>query len=269
MSSRSLTLIAICTLLFTISLTLLVTRVAAVALTLSGVSAEIAQFQARSAFTGAGFTTTESETIVNHPVRRKIVSSLMLIGNIGMAGVIASVIATFTYDTEKTNWPMRIGVLVAGITLLFLLARSRFLSRIISKMIERALLKWTSLDIRDYVSLLHLGAGYVVLELQVNEGDWVEGKPLSESRLSSEGVLVLGIHRTGGKYVGSPVGTTMLETGDSLTLYGPIDRLQELDLRKRGHDGDRAHRIAVQAQKEASKDEITDAETDNHPASQK
>ena len=64
----------------------------------------------------------------------------MLIGNIGMAGVIASVIATFTYDTEKTNWPMRIGVLVAGITLLFLLARSRFLSRIISKMIERALL---------------------------------------------------------------------------------------------------------------------------------
>ena len=242
---------------------MLVTRTAAIALTLTGVSEEIARFQARSAFTGAGFTTTESETIVNHPVRRKIISALMLIGNIGMAGVIASVIATLSHNADA-NWLVRFSLLLLGVLLMFILSRSEFLNRFISKMIERALLKFTSLDIRDYVSLLHLGSGYVVLELKVNEGDWVEGKPLAESRLSSEGVLVLGIHRTGGKYIGSPIGSTNLISGDSLTLYGPIDRLQELDLRKRGHDGDRAHRIAVQVQKEASKeDEATAAETEN------
>lgn len=184
----------------------------------------------------------------------------MLMGNIGMAGVIASVIATLSYNSEA-NWILRFSLLLMGILLMYILSRSEFLSRFLSKMIERALLKWTSLDIRDYVSLLHLGSGYVVLELKVNDGDWVEDKPLSESRLSSEGVLVLGIHRTGGKYIGSPIGTTTLQTGDSLTLYGPIDRLQELDLRKRGNDGDRAHRIAVQAQKEASKDESNETES--------
>ena len=132
-------MIGIFTLLFTISLTLLVTRTAAVALTLTGVSEEIARFQARSAFTGAGYTTEESETIVNHPVRRKIISSLMLMGNIGMAGVIASVIATLSYNSEA-NWILRFSLLLMGILLMYILSRSEFLSRFLSKMIERALL---------------------------------------------------------------------------------------------------------------------------------
>lgn len=248
-------MIPIFTLLFTLSLALLVTRIAAVALTLTGVSEEIARFQARSAFTGAGYTTNESESIVNHPVRRKIISWLMLMGNLGMAGVVASVIATFTTDTTgDVDWTMRILLLLTGILVLSMITRSAFVDRWISKLIEWALIKWTNLDIRDYVSLLHLGKGYVVLELQVKEGDWVANKLLSESRLTSEGVLVLGIHRKGGGYVGSPDGSTKIIPEDVLTVYGPIDRLEELDIRKTGFDGDRAHRIAVHAQNEVSKE---------------
>ena len=40
------------------------------ALKLNGLSAEVATFQAQSAFSGAGFTTSESEAIVSHPLRR-------------------------------------------------------------------------------------------------------------------------------------------------------------------------------------------------------
>ena len=225
------------------------------ALALTGVSDEVAKFQARSAFTGAGFTTSETETIVNHPVRRKIVSTLMLFGNIGMAGVIASLIATFTgQPQEQGGWAIRIFSLLAGLLVLSMLARSRFVDNIISKCIEWALLNYTKLDIRDYVSLLHLGKGYVVLELQVNEGDWVANKLLSESRLTSEGVLILGIHRASGAYIGSPDGKSKIIPGDTLTVYGPIDRLEELDIRKTGFDGDRAHRIAIEVQKEVSKE---------------
>lgn len=248
-------MIPIFTLLFTLSLALLVTRVAAVALALTGVSEEIARFQARSAFTGAGYTTNESESIVNHPVRRHIISWLMLMGNLGMAGVVASVIATFTTGNEgDTDWTLRILLLLTGILVLSMITRSAFLDRWISKLIEHSLIKWTNLDIRDYVSLLHLGKGYVVLELQVNEGDWIANKLLSESRLTSEGVLVLGIHRQGGDYIGSPDGNTNIVAEDVLTVYGPIDRLEELDIRKTGFDGDRAHRIAVHVQKEVNKE---------------
>jgi hypothetical protein len=245
-------MIAIFTLLFTLSLSLLVTRIAAVALTLTGVSAEIARFQARSAFTGAGYTTHEAESIVNHPVRRKIISWLMVLGNLGMAGVVAGVIATFTSSSEDgVDLSFRVTLLIVGALIIWLISRSKLIDNAISKLIEWALLKWTNLDIRDYVSLLHLGKGYVVLELQVNQGDWIADKPLSESRLTSEGVLILGIHRQGGTYVGSPDGQTKIVANDVLTVYGPIERLEELDIRKTGFDGDRAHRIAVAAQKEA------------------
>lgn len=73
-----------------ITLSILVTRVATVALTLTltGLSRESAKFQARSAFSGAGFTTTESEDVVNHPIRRRVIMSLMLIGNAGDSVII-------------------------------------------------------------------------------------------------------------------------------------------------------------------------------------
>lgn len=48
-------------------------RVGAIVLELTGLSTDVAAFQAQSAFSGAGFTTSESESIVNHPVRRKII----------------------------------------------------------------------------------------------------------------------------------------------------------------------------------------------------
>ncbi len=81
---------AILTLLIVLALSLVVTRVATVALTATGLSREAARFQARSAFSGAGFTTKESESVVRHPVRRRIIMWLMLAGNAGIAAAMAT-----------------------------------------------------------------------------------------------------------------------------------------------------------------------------------
>ena len=62
---------------------ILITRVASIALTHTGLSRESSKFQARSAFTGVGFTTNESEKVVNHPVRRRILLLLMIPGKSG------------------------------------------------------------------------------------------------------------------------------------------------------------------------------------------
>jgi len=61
-------MIAIISLLLVVLLSIIVTRVASIALTHTGISREAARFQARSAFTGSGFTTNESEMVVNHPI---------------------------------------------------------------------------------------------------------------------------------------------------------------------------------------------------------
>jgi hypothetical protein len=81
----------------------LVTRMAAMALALTGMSGEAARFQARSAFTGVGFTTREAEEIVWHPVRRRIVMLLMLLGNLGVGAVVATLMLSFI-TSVRTTW---------------------------------------------------------------------------------------------------------------------------------------------------------------------
>jgi len=88
-------MVSIFSLLLIISLSILITRIATIALLHTGLSRESARFQARSAFTGVGFTTAESEKVVNHPVRRRILLLLMLLGNAGVATAMSSLILTF------------------------------------------------------------------------------------------------------------------------------------------------------------------------------
>jgi hypothetical protein len=73
---------ALISLLSVVTLSILINKIATVALVQTGVAKHIARFQARSALTGCGFTTTEAEKVINHPVRRRIVAILMLLGNI-------------------------------------------------------------------------------------------------------------------------------------------------------------------------------------------
>ena len=251
---------AIVTLLVTITISILVTRIGGVALAMTGLSREIANFQARSAFTGVGFTTDEAETVVNHPVRRKILMLLMFWGNIGIAAVIASTIASL--GAEESNWSEKLGVLSVGVLVMFAVFTSRFIDSLISKIVQNALRKFTTLDVRDYNSLLHLHSGYVVVELQVKPDDWISDKDLNECSLLAEGVLILGLTRKTGAYIGSPNGKTRIEAGDLLTVYGPADRLEELDIRKQGYQGDRAHRIAVEIQKQVAEDAELSGEVD-------
>ena len=94
---------ALVSVLIAVILSLLVTRVAAEALTLTGLSHASASFQARSAFTGAGFTTAESESVVEHPVRRRIIMLLMFLGNAGVVTVISSLVLTFVATSPENR----------------------------------------------------------------------------------------------------------------------------------------------------------------------
>jgi TrkA-C domain len=225
---------------------LLVTRVATVALALTGLSREAAAFQARSAFFGVGFTTSESEAVVGHPVRRRIVLALMLLGNAGIVSVVASLVISFTGNDRQPL--IRLAVLVGGLVVLLLLARSRWVDRRVSRLIHVALSRWTDLDVRDYASLLELSGEYEVMELQIEAGDWLADRTLGELKLRDEGAVVLGLHRPDGSSIGAPHGDTHLRPGDTLILYGRARRLCELDTRATGRGGDEAHGAAVAEQ---------------------
>jgi len=136
-----------------------------------------------------------------------------------------------------------------------------------SRFIRWALDRWTRLEIRDYSSLLRLAENYVVSEMSVQADDWLAGRTLVELSLAQEGVLVLGIERPDGRFLGAPRGTTRLREGDLLLLYGHGDSFEDLDERPAGPVGNRRHVEAVgrHRDREGSKwdvDDTSEAEED-------
>ncbi len=231
--------------LLALTISLIVIRVGTMALMLTGLSREAARFQSHSAFTGVGFTTSESEAIVEHPVRRHLTMGLMMLGNIGMATVIATLTATLLSKSTSENWGLSLAVLAFGVLVLWLLATSAWIERQFNRPIAFALRKFSKLDVRDYVSLLELSNGFSVSELLVEGDDWIADKTLVELGLAREGVLVLGIRRHNGIYLGAPSSSNRIEASDTLVIYGPLKRLEELDSRCCGIEGDEAHQVAA------------------------
>lgn len=237
---------AIASLLVVLAVSLLITRVATVILVATGMSGEAARFQARSAFTGAGFTTSESEAVTSHPLRRRVVMILMLLGNVGIVASASSLIIGFKGGGPGASW-VRIIELAAGLLVLVYLSRSPWVSRHLAALIGRLLRDYTDLPTRDYASLLDLRGDHSVSELAVEPEDWVAGGTLNELGLREEGVVVLGINRPDGGYLGAPDGATRVQADDVVILYGLAEAVRAIDERKRGPLGDAEHERAVAA----------------------
>lgn len=205
--------------ILTISVT--VVRIAAVALRLTGIPADVARFQARSAFTGAGFTTSESEAIVNHPVRRRLIGLLMLAGNVGLASVVATVIVSFV-GTENSLAAMSRQVywLLGAIALLWFIALNPFADRIMCKSIGWVLHRTTSLGQHGHTALLQITSAYSVAEHTVFADSDLEGTALSKLSADHRKFLILGIEHADGSYSSAPEIDTLLAAGDRIVLYG-------------------------------------------------
>lgn len=219
-------MLAVVSLLIVLALSLLIVRIGSVALQMTGLSQDVASFQALSAFSGAGFTTAESESVVTHALRRKIVALLIRLGSAGVVTSVSTLVLSFVdTDTALTH---RLLVLLAGLVALLALARSTAFNRLVERWIRRALQKHTTLDLHDYAHLLHLREDYQITELAVAPDSWLASKPLEELHLAAEGIVVLGVLRQDGQYVGAPTRSLSLAPGDSILVYGHREHLQEL-----------------------------------------
>jgi hypothetical protein len=89
--------------LFIVFVSFLIVRAGSTALTLTGLDQKRARFQALSAYSGTGFTTKETEAVVNHPQRRHIIPWL--------------IVTTTTSFSTSTGYqiPINVLVLVVGI----------------------------------------------------------------------------------------------------------------------------------------------------------
>ena len=173
-------MIAVLSLLLVATLFISAARVATIALVGTGMATDVASFQARSALMGVGYTTTEAEDVINHPVRRRIILWLMTFGNAGIITGVTSMLLGFV-NAEASQTLRRAAILAVGLVVLIILTRVRFLERLLTKFTRWALARWTTLETRDLANLLRFGKNFGIIELAARDDDWLVGRPL-ESR---------------------------------------------------------------------------------------
>jgi len=241
-------MLALISLILVITLSMLIVRIGAIALEMTGLSKDVASFQAQSAFSGVGFTTNESEYVVSNPARRRIIRTLMFLGSAGITSAIATLLLTFIGKTGEETINSLI-ILALSLILLYITFTSKRVERIMRRWIKRFLNRaFPELRVYDYHQLLGLTKGYSISEVKVGPSSWMANKTLRELELNREGVIVLGIYRKSAEgeiYIGAPRGDTLVKPGDVLVCYGPEEGLLRLSKRTKGPRGDLEHEEAV------------------------
>ena len=250
-------MLALLSVIVILTISIIVNKIATAMLVNTGLSTHLARFQARSAFTGSGFTTTESEKVTRHPVRRRIIFHLMLLGNAGIVTVMASILLTFVNHNEKIiPWYYNVGIILGAVIILSILSSSNRINTWLTKVINKSLGRYTNMKNKDFNSLYKLTGDYRIVELEVQKGDWIAEKTTSEAKLREEGISILGIERVDSTYVGVPGYETIIHVDDILILYGKEESIKQLDRRKANKTGDSAHKKAVTTHTKEMLDQI-------------
>ena len=213
-------------LIIVIVVSALIIKIGSVALRMTGIDKETARFQSLSAFTGTGFTTTEAENIVNHPTRRKIVKALMLLGNIGIVSVVATVFLSFRAGSLADSLA-KIGVLGAVLIGLLGLSLAKGLENVFDRFIERRLSRMTYFSMGGFSEIVKLASGYGIAEVAIRPGHPLNGTKLFESNLSRSDIMVLAIKR-GIHLIPTPKANERIEAGDKLLCFGLLRNLATL-----------------------------------------
>ncbi len=88
---------------------------------LSGLTKDEARFQVTSLLTGTGFTTSESEKMLETKKRKRITRDIMIISYIFNITIISTIVTLFTSTGKYTIRDLIIGILISAIILIFLI----------------------------------------------------------------------------------------------------------------------------------------------------
>jgi hypothetical protein len=212
--------------LLAIMVSFLIVRAASIALMMTGLEKKKARFQALSAFTGTGFTTKESESIVNHPKRRQIIRYLMIMGNAGIVTVIVTATSSMA-TSQGYQLPINVLVLIVGVFLIYKIATYRKFTQKWESFIEKKLIKSPAFEEATTEDLLHFLEGYGLIKKIISEKSPLIGSSLAEGHLRERGVMVLGIER-GKNWIPIPEASEIIQAGDHIIVYGTLNILREL-----------------------------------------
>jgi hypothetical protein len=217
-------------LLAIIFISLLVVRIGTNALVMTGMSLPASQFQAASAFFGVGFTTSEAEMVVGHAVRRKIILHLIIAGNIGITSGLATLIITLFRGSHGSapHLLMIFGFLFISAAALFFLVNTPLIRKPLDVVMRYWLERAGVVRALDYELLLNVQQGYCVSDFCIEANHPFSGKALHESRPNDQGIVILGVSKSDGSFIGTPNKDEILNQGDTVMVYGSEEAVDKM-----------------------------------------
>ena len=185
----------------------------------TGMERRKARFQTLSAITGTGFTTTEAESVVNHPRRRNIASWLILLGTTGLIALIIGLIL-FVRQVAPVTSSSHIIIIAITIVAIILLSKLGVVDRLTDG-IARFIRKRKPASYLPVEEIVHQVGSYGVARLAISE-KIVETTPnIGNSGLGERGVTILALERMD-TAMPFPRDDEKLLAGDYLLCYGKV-----------------------------------------------
>jgi len=197
---------------------------ATILLEATGLERRKARFQALSAIVGCGFTTGESESIVNHPRRRSIIYWLMVLGNTAVVGLIVGLIIAVG-AAETPSWPffLALGIVIAA---LIIAGRMGLFGRVNDAVVNAARRGWGRERHGSY-EVVHQADSHGVVLLAVGKEAAAAGMTVGDTGISAVGATILAIERKD-TVLPFPVADVKLGVNDRLLCYGELAKMSDL-----------------------------------------
>ena len=213
-------------LLLTILVSFITVRIGAFALHLTGLEPEAATFQALSAFSGTGFTTAESERVVRHRSRRRIISILIILGNAGLVAMVGTLVASFTQVEGYAWFFIQMAVIVAGIFLLYRMILKSGLATSLIEKLRKPLMKRIVMAAPPFEEVMHVGGEWSVNLVTIGKKSKHIDMPLS-SLISASDAEILAIDRVD-SFISKPTDDVVIRERDRLLVFCTTESMKKL-----------------------------------------
>ena len=214
-------------------------EVFSVAFKLTGLATSKIRFQVASLFTSTGFTTNESELIVNDERRRKIAIACIYTGHIFSVVIMGLVINVFfsigtfvgsgaTTEHTFTEWYFIVFYVASALFLLMVLIKIPPINRRFQKLLEAIAINSSKKSRNtNIITVLDLYGKHAIVEVVLNRiPEFAKEKSLIEMGLTKNYLInILSIRR--GKRIVEVTKDTMFSKGDVLVIYGLINDIKE------------------------------------------
>ncbi|PLS17592.1 hypothetical protein CVD28_11400 [Bacillus sp. M6-12] len=190
---------------------------------MTGIDTKVSRFQVISMLTGTGFTTDESKVIIDHPIRRKIGTFLILFGAFSLAVIISSISNLLANDLRI----LELSIISVLLMVSLIILRSAIVEKKFESKLEKQMEDHYEIYEHPIKEILYLDENDLVTDVVIKERSPHIGKVIADLITQEQDILVLYIKR-GEIFIRKKAYQEEIKAGDQIFLYGNQQEIEEI-----------------------------------------